>query len=56
MNASIASNDDDGIRKIAALDFVPAKDVYARALERREDGIGFVRMKDRSNAHGNYEL
>ncbi len=56
MNASVTTDDDDRIGKIAALDFVSAKDVDARTLERREDGIGFVVMKDRGDAHGNYEL
>lgn len=50
VNAAIASDNDDCIRQIAALDFVSTKDVHASALKRCEDGVGFVRVKDRSDA------
>jgi hypothetical protein len=51
MNAAVTSDDDDGVRKIATLDFVSAKNVDACSLKWIEAGIGFIRMEDGSDAH-----
>ena len=51
MNAAVSADDDDGARKIVALNLISAKDVDAVSTKRCETGIGFVGMDDGSDAH-----
>jgi hypothetical protein len=56
MNASISSDNDDGVREIAALNLVSAKDIDSYSLKWVETGIGFVRMEDGSDAHNYFRI
>jgi hypothetical protein len=51
MNASISSDNDDGVREIAALNLVSAKDIDSYSLKWIETRIGFVGMEYGSDAH-----